>query len=163
MMAAVFTAATMYARLGVPETPRYTLYVQNDLKATNKDMEGVLKQEFAATDDGAAAAGAANGDAAARESDAKSGSTEALRAQSYNSTAALTTASSATAAATATTTQPVRLTTRQILRKFGWQLFGCCSTWFLLDIAFYSQGLFQSTIYTEIGVGRGLGRGEGRG
>ena len=30
-------------------------------------------------------------------------------------------------------------------------LFGCASTWFLLDIAFYSQGLFQKDVFTTIG------------
>jgi PHS family inorganic phosphate transporter-like MFS transporter len=43
------------------------------------------------------------------------------------------------------------------IKKFKWttpwliKLFGCASCWFLLDIAFYSQSLFQSDIYLIIG------------
>lgn len=32
-----------------------------------------------------------------------------------------------------------------------WTLFGTCSTWFLLDVAFYSQNLLQNNIFTDIG------------
>ena len=34
---------------------------------------------------------------------------------------------------------------------FRWPLFGCASTWFLLDIAFYSQSLFQGDVFTIAG------------
>jgi PHS family inorganic phosphate transporter-like MFS transporter len=40
---------------------------------------------------------------------------------------------------------------RQFLKQHGIQLLGCTSTWFLLDIAFYSQNLFQKDIFTAIG------------
>ena len=36
-------------------------------------------------------------------------------------------------------------------REFFIKLIGCCTTWFLLDIAYYSQNLFQSDIYKTIG------------
>ncbi|KAK8717690.1 hypothetical protein V6N13_044948 [Hibiscus sabdariffa] len=39
----------------------------------------------------------------------------------------------------------------QLLRKHGLHLLGTTSTWFLLDIAFYSQNLFQKDIFTAIG------------
>ncbi|GMI69025.1 phosphate transporter 1;7 [Hibiscus trionum] len=39
----------------------------------------------------------------------------------------------------------------QFLRKHGLHLLGTTSTWFLLDIAFYSQNLFQKDIFTAIG------------
>ncbi|KAK8491306.1 hypothetical protein V6N13_127914 [Hibiscus sabdariffa] len=39
----------------------------------------------------------------------------------------------------------------QFLRKHGLHLLGTASTWFLLDIAFYSQNLFQKDIFTAIG------------
>jgi PHS family inorganic phosphate transporter-like MFS transporter len=42
-------------------------------------------------------------------------------------------------------------TLSEFMSKFGWQLFGTASTWFLLDIAFYSQNFFQSSIFTQIG------------
>jgi len=35
------------------------------------------------------------------------------------------------------------MSSRQFLRKFWRPLLGCCGAWFFLDIAFYSQNLFQ--------------------
>ncbi|XP_021899583.1 probable inorganic phosphate transporter 1-3 [Carica papaya] len=43
------------------------------------------------------------------------------------------------------------LFTRQFLKRHGLHLLGTTSTWFLLDIAFYSQNLFQKDIFTGIG------------
>ena len=43
------------------------------------------------------------------------------------------------------------LWSRQFLKQHGVQLLGCATTWFLLDIAFYSQNLFQKDIFTAIG------------
>ncbi|RZC51282.1 hypothetical protein C5167_019698 [Papaver somniferum] len=39
----------------------------------------------------------------------------------------------------------------QFLKRHGLPLLGTTSTWFLLDIAFYSQNLFQKDIFTAIG------------
>ncbi|CAN8247798.1 unnamed protein product [Cochlearia groenlandica] len=39
----------------------------------------------------------------------------------------------------------------KFLKRHGLHLFGTASTWFLLDIAFYSQNLFQKDIFTTIG------------
>nr|AJD81050.1 phosphate transporter 1;3 [Pteris vittata] len=39
----------------------------------------------------------------------------------------------------------------QFLKKHGLHLLGTCSTWFLLDIAFYSQNLFQKDVLTAVG------------
>ncbi|EFJ11095.1 hypothetical protein SELMODRAFT_126850 [Selaginella moellendorffii] len=36
-------------------------------------------------------------------------------------------------------------------RKHGIQLLGTTTTWFLLDVAFYSQQIFQKDIYTQVG------------
>jgi PHS family inorganic phosphate transporter-like MFS transporter len=36
------------------------------------------------------------------------------------------------------------------LRRHGWHLLGTATCWFLLDIAFYSQNLFQKDIFTAI-------------
>jgi PHS family inorganic phosphate transporter-like MFS transporter len=36
-------------------------------------------------------------------------------------------------------------------RQYGWILVGTAGSWFLLDIAFYSQGLYQNVIYQNIG------------
>lgn len=43
------------------------------------------------------------------------------------------------------------LFTKQFLRRHGLHLLGTASTWFLLDIAFYSQNLFQKDIFSAIG------------
>ncbi|XP_027347433.1 probable inorganic phosphate transporter 1-9 [Abrus precatorius] len=42
---------------------------------------------------------------------------------------------------------PYPLFSREFLRRHGRDLFACSSTWFLVDIVFYSQVLFQSEIY----------------
>lgn len=39
----------------------------------------------------------------------------------------------------------------QFVRQYGLRLVGTASTWFLLDIAFYSQNLFQKDIFSSIG------------
>ncbi|XP_020212026.1 probable inorganic phosphate transporter 1-9 [Cajanus cajan] len=45
------------------------------------------------------------------------------------------------------TAHPYSLLSREFLGRHGRDLFACSSTWFLLDIVFYSQVLFQSEIY----------------
>lgn len=98
MFAAVPTAATMYARAKMPETPRYTIQVAGDKEKAQKDMKGVL------------------GYSVFVKSAAKKHSGLG-----------------------------------QFVRQYKWKLLGCSMTWFLLDISFYSQGLFQSTIYSAVG------------
>lgn len=43
------------------------------------------------------------------------------------------------------------LFTKAFLRRHGLHLLGTTTTWFLLDIAFYSQNLFQKDIFSAIG------------
>ncbi|CAL9165155.1 probable inorganic phosphate transporter 1-8 [Musa acuminata AAA Group] len=43
------------------------------------------------------------------------------------------------------------LFSREFARRHGIHLVGTTTTWFLLDIAFYSQNLFQKDIFTSIG------------
>ncbi|KAL2326505.1 hypothetical protein Fmac_025563 [Flemingia macrophylla] len=43
------------------------------------------------------------------------------------------------------------LFSKEFLRRHGWHLLGTTSTWFLLDIAYYSSNLFQKDIYSSIG------------
>ncbi|XP_054806789.1 low affinity inorganic phosphate transporter 1-like [Prosopis cineraria] len=43
------------------------------------------------------------------------------------------------------------LFSKKFLRRHGLHLLGTTSTWFLLDIAFYSQNLFQKDIFSAIG------------
>lgn len=41
------------------------------------------------------------------------------------------------------------LLSRQFFRRHGWDLLSCASTWFLLDVVFYSSNLFQSQVYSR--------------
>lgn len=43
------------------------------------------------------------------------------------------------------------LFSKEFLRRHGLHLLGTTSTWFLLDIAFYSQNLFQKDIFSAVG------------
>ncbi|KAE9615799.1 putative phosphate-transporting ATPase [Lupinus albus] len=43
------------------------------------------------------------------------------------------------------------LFSKPFLKRHGLHLVGTCTTWFLLDIAYYSSNLFQKDIYTSIG------------
>ncbi|KNA14115.1 hypothetical protein SOVF_110600 [Spinacia oleracea] len=43
------------------------------------------------------------------------------------------------------------LFSREFARRYGIHLLGTTSTWFLLDIAFYSQNLFQKDLYFSVG------------
>ncbi|XP_023754088.1 inorganic phosphate transporter 1-4 [Lactuca sativa] len=43
------------------------------------------------------------------------------------------------------------LFSKEFLRRYGKALLGTTSTWFLLDIAYYSQNLFQKDIFSAIG------------
>ncbi|RDX64134.1 putative inorganic phosphate transporter 1-9, partial [Mucuna pruriens] len=47
----------------------------------------------------------------------------------------------------APTPHPYPLLSREFFRRHGRDLFACSCTWFLVDIVFYSQVLFQSEIY----------------
>ncbi|XP_057546984.1 probable inorganic phosphate transporter 1-3 [Amaranthus tricolor] len=47
--------------------------------------------------------------------------------------------------------QQFGLLSSQFLRQYGLRLVGTTTTWFLLDIAFYSQNLFQKDIFSSIG------------
>ncbi|CAM6096841.1 unnamed protein product [Calypogeia fissa] len=47
-------------------------------------------------------------------------------------------------------TEEYGLFSSEFVRRHGLQLLGTSVTWFLLDISFYSQNLFQSTVYTHI-------------
>ncbi|CAA3000325.1 inorganic phosphate transporter 1-4-like [Olea europaea subsp. europaea] len=43
------------------------------------------------------------------------------------------------------------LFSREFLRRHGLHLLGTCTTWFLLDIAYYSNNLFQKDIFSAVG------------
>ncbi|KNA21241.1 hypothetical protein SOVF_045170 [Spinacia oleracea] len=56
-----------------------------------------------------------------------------------------------TAATTTTTTTTWGLFSKEFARRHGLHLLGTTTTWFLLDIAFYSQNLFQKDIFSAVG------------
>ncbi|KAJ1269701.1 hypothetical protein BS78_07G231500 [Paspalum vaginatum] len=55
------------------------------------------------------------------------------------------------AAASSSPSSSFGLFSREFLARHGLHLLGTCSTWFLLDIAFYSQNLFQKDIFSAVG------------
>ncbi|BBN03088.1 MFS transporter, PHS family, inorganic phosphate transporter [Marchantia polymorpha subsp. ruderalis] len=44
-----------------------------------------------------------------------------------------------------------KLFSHEFLRRHGYQLLGCTVCWFMLDVAFYSQNLFQKDIFSAVG------------
>ncbi|XP_068640440.1 inorganic phosphate transporter 1-4-like [Aristolochia californica] len=58
---------------------------------------------------------------------------------------------------TTTSTNNFGLFSKEFLRRHGLHLVGTTTTWFLLDIAFYSQNLFQKDIFSAIGWIPGAG------
>ncbi|KMZ61509.1 Phosphate transporter [Zostera marina] len=52
---------------------------------------------------------------------------------------------------TTSTKNSFDLFSKEFLRRHGLHLLGTTTTWFLLDIAFYSQNLFQKDIFSAIG------------
>ena len=46
---------------------------------------------------------------------------------------------------------PPPMTARRFLRAWWVPLLGCSMSWFLLDIAFYSQNLFQKDVFDAVG------------
>ena len=52
---------------------------------------------------------------------------------------------------TSTNLRPARVPFRQLMRSYGLLIFGTASTWFLLDIAFYSTNIFNPLILKQIG------------
>ena len=45
----------------------------------------------------------------------------------------------------------VDMSAREFFWKYKWQLMGTTTCWFMLDVAFYSQGLFQSQVFLQVG------------
>lgn len=43
------------------------------------------------------------------------------------------------------------LFSRRFAQRHGWELVGTCMCWFLLDVSFYSQNLFQGNLFTAVG------------
>jgi MFS transporter, PHS family, inorganic phosphate transporter len=103
MLGSLPALLTLYSRLSIKETARFTLLVKNDAAKTAQDLDAMMKTNNSSQRTGQVA------------------------------------------------TQHRILTTKEFWNKFRWQLFGCASTWFLLDIAYYSSNLFQPDVFTAAG------------
>ena len=120
---AIPTAATLYARLTLPETPRYTMFVNQNATQLVEDMNFVLAAERAR----------ATGEQVPLPSSIAPVPTHLVPAQP------------------AVVLQTRRTTFREFLNKYWLTLIGTASCWFLLDISFYSQNLTQSSVFSSVG------------
>ena len=121
---AIPTAATLYARLTLPETPRYTMFVNQNATQLVEDMNFVLAAERAR----------ASGEAVA-----------------LPSSLAAPVPAHVAPAAPAVQLQTRRVSYREFVNKYWVTLVGTATCWFLLDISFYSQNLTQSTVFASVG------------
>ena len=96
---AVPAALTMYSRMMMPETPRFTLTVQGDVVKATHDVAKVTQTSVDHVE------------VAPRQ----------------------------------------RMSTREFVRQWWKPLLGCSVSWFMLDVAFYSQNLFQKDVFTAVG------------
>jgi len=109
---------TLYFRSSMPETPRYTQFVEGQTEKT-----------------------------AAAMAEATRGLDEALSANLEQNVSNM----EHNHQVAAKTHNDDCDTFQQFLSKYGWQLLGTASTWFFLDISFYSQNLFQKDVFTQVG------------
>jgi PHS family inorganic phosphate transporter-like MFS transporter len=119
---AIPTALTLYARLNMPETPRYTMFVNENATQVVEDMNYVLATERArSTGETVELPASLKGNIPPNEQrqDVKL----TVNKQSYT----------------------------EFISKFWKTLLGTSLCWFFLDIAFYSQSLTQSTVFSSVG------------
>ena len=132
MVGALPAALTYYWRMKMPETARYTALVAKDTAQAASDMSKVLHMDIEAETSEPAQC---HGHARKRE-------LESAQCQGH-------------ARKCDRDTQQLRnaygLFSKEFLRRHGTHLLGTAITWFLFDIAFYSQNLFQKDIFTAIG------------
>ena len=119
------TAATIYARLSLPETPRYTMFVSQNATQLVEDMNFVLAAERARASGGG-------------------GGEVPLPASIAGRPAGV-------AAPPPVLLQARRTKYSEFFAKYWLTLVGTASCWFLLDVAFYSQNLTQGNVFSAIG------------
>ena len=115
------TAATLYARLQLPETPRYTMFVNQNATQLVDDMNFVLSAERAR---------------ASGEGVALPASLAGRPAHEVQPAVLL---------------QTKRTSYSQFFSKYWLTLIGTASCWVFLDVAFYSQNLTQGTVFSTVG------------
>jgi PHS family inorganic phosphate transporter-like MFS transporter len=134
MFGAIPTAATFYYRMKLPETARYTALVERNAKITAENMSKVLGTQFTDLDGATVGTGKAYG---------------AYDNKSWKDRWGIT--SLATGWNLPRNTPPENQTYGWFLRHYGRWLLGTSLCWFFLDVAFYSQNLFQNDVFTIIG------------
>jgi PHS family inorganic phosphate transporter-like MFS transporter len=128
-LGAIPAALTFYYRLQLPETARYTSIVQGDASGTAANMAKVLQTDFSAQD--AAIDGA---------KELQGGYEPVVETYTFSQGWNM-----------PKNVPPAQQNWGWFLRWHGWHLVGTTSTWFFLDVAFYSQNLFQSNVFSIIG------------
>ncbi|XP_022963524.1 inorganic phosphate transporter 1-4-like [Cucurbita moschata] len=132
MVGALPAALTYYWRMKMPETARYTALVAKDTAQAASDMSKVLHMDIEAE----------TPEPAQCQGHARKWELESAQCQGH-------------ARKCDRDTQQLRnaygLFSKEFLRCHGTHLLGTAITWFLFDIAFYSQNLFQKDIFTAIG------------
>ncbi|XP_023554777.1 inorganic phosphate transporter 1-4-like [Cucurbita pepo subsp. pepo] len=132
MVGALPAALTYYWRMKMPETARYTALVAKDTAQAASDMSKVLHMDIEAE----------TSEPAQCHGHARKWELESAQCQGH-------------ARKCDRDTQQLRnaygLFSKEFLRRHGTHLLGTSITWFLFDIAFYSQNLFQKDIFTAIG------------
>ncbi|ONL93412.1 phosphate transporter protein10 [Zea mays] len=123
MFGAVPAALTFYSRMKMPETARYTALVARNAERAAADMSRVLQVDIG------------NKEQPGAEEEATTGTEARLRGEQEE----------------ATTGPPFGLFSREFAHRHGLHLVGTASTWLLLDIAYYSQNLFQKDIFSAVG------------
>ncbi|KAG6571519.1 putative inorganic phosphate transporter 1-7, partial [Cucurbita argyrosperma subsp. sororia] len=132
MVGALPAALTYYWRMKMPETARYTALVAKDTAQAASDMSKVLHMDIEAE----------TPEPAQCHGHARKWELESAQCHGH-------------AQKCDRDTQQLRnvygLFSKEFLRRHGTHLLGTAITWFLFDIAFYSQNLFQKDIFTAIG------------
>ncbi|XP_004974252.1 inorganic phosphate transporter 1-6 [Setaria italica] len=123
MLGAMPAALTYYWRTKMPETARYTALVARNAKQAAADMSKVLQVEIMSASGAAAADEDQQAAGNANDDDHKQKQKE----------------------------KQFGLFSGEFVRRHGLHLLGTSATWFLLDIAFYSQNLFQKDIFAAVG------------
>ncbi|XP_020595315.1 probable inorganic phosphate transporter 1-7, partial [Phalaenopsis equestris] len=104
MIGAIPAALTLYSRMRMPETARYTALVANNAELAAIDMAKVLQLDL------------------------ENNSPVMIKPE-----------------------KQFGLFSKKFARRHGLHLLGTTTIWFLLDIAFYSQNLFQKDIFSAVG------------
>lgn len=124
MVGALPATLTYYWRLKMPETARYTALVAKNVKQAANDMSKVLQVDLEAEQ-------SKPGDFSSTLTNNHNGKNH----HHHNNNK----------------TNSFGLFSKQFINRHGFHLLGTASTWFLLDIAFYSQNLFQKDIFSAVG------------